>query len=197
MFDPERLSAIIDELAAEVKPSRRVGGEQLAQLLVAVDGSVVKTLSTIAEAAYLKTKQGDSRSAWRPHTHFNELNTLGSSYVCRVRDNSRYEVLEERSLSAGTQAASVLADAHGELGTTGKATARPNHPIRLVLVKCTPHKKTGGRKGARRGRPRTACCALPRTSKTFLPRSSLTSIGTGGRLSCSASSSTCWAAGTC
>src|SRR5918996_539658 len=43
VFDPERLRAIIGELAAEVRPSRRVGGQDLAQSVVAVDGSVVKT----------------------------------------------------------------------------------------------------------------------------------------------------------
>ncbi|MCI0335635.1 MAG: transposase [Planctomycetes bacterium] len=68
--DPQRLGEIIGELAQEVRPTRRGGGNHLDQLLVAVDGSVVKTLSTIAQAAYLKTKQGHSRSAWRLHTHF-------------------------------------------------------------------------------------------------------------------------------
>jgi hypothetical protein len=33
------------------------------QVVAAVGGSVVQTLSTITEAAYLKTKNGDSRSA--------------------------------------------------------------------------------------------------------------------------------------
>jgi hypothetical protein len=70
VFDAERLREIIGELADEVKPSRKVGGSHIRQLLVAVDGSVVETLSTIAAVAYLKTKNGDSCSAWRLHTHF-------------------------------------------------------------------------------------------------------------------------------
>src|SRR5882762_6579984 len=70
VFDPERLREIIGQLAAEVQPTRNVAHEHVRQLLVAVDGSVVETLSTIAAAAYLKTKNGDSRSAWRLHTHF-------------------------------------------------------------------------------------------------------------------------------
>ena len=32
-------------------------------------------------------------------TLFNEIHALGSSYVCRLRDNSPYKVLEERPLS--------------------------------------------------------------------------------------------------
>jgi Transposase DDE domain len=202
VFDAERLQEIIHELAEQVRPMRSVGGKHLHQVLSAVDGSVVKTLSTIAEAAYLKTKQGDSRSAWRLHTHFdvdrgvptkidvtsarnsgktdeknvlrshleadhcyvmdrwyaqfklfNEINALGSSYVCRVRDNSRYDVIEARSLSTAAQSAGVVQDAIVMLGVTGKASARPNHSVRLVLVECTPHKKTGGRKGGTAGPP--------------------------------------------
>jgi hypothetical protein len=201
VFDPERLREIIGPLAAEIKPARNVAGKHVHQLLVAVDGSVLKTLSTIAAAAYLKTKNGDSRSAWRLHTHFdvdraiptridvttannsgkaeeknvlrtqlaadhcylmdrwyaqftlfNEIHAIGSSYVCRIRDNSRYQVLDERSLSEAACNAGVLSDELVELGA-GRPAARPDHPIRLVLVKCTPHQKTGGRKGGTAGPP--------------------------------------------
>jgi len=202
VFDPERLREIIGQLAAEVKPTRNVAQEHVQQLLVAVDGSVVKTLSTIAAATYLKTKNGDSRSAWRLHTHFevdrsvptridvttarnsgkteeknvlrgqlaadhcylldrwyaqftlfNAINAIGSSYVCRIRDNSRYEVVEDYPLSEAARAEGVLQDAIVTLGATSPAAARPDHPIRLVLVKCAPHQKTGGRKGGSAGPP--------------------------------------------
>jgi Transposase DDE domain len=202
VFDPERLRQIIGTLAAEVKPSRDRLDDLVQHVVTAVDGSVVQTLSTIAEAAYLKTKNGDSRSAWRLHTHFdvdrgvptridvtsgknggktdeknvlrahleadhcylmdrwyaqftllNEIHQLGSSYVCRVRDNSRYEVVQQRPLSEAARAAGVLSDAVVTLGATSPAAGRPDHPIRLVLVACTPHQKTGGRKGGTAGPP--------------------------------------------
>jgi hypothetical protein len=202
VFDPERLREIIGELADQVPPTRNKAQEHVRQLLIAVDGSVVETLSTIAAAAYLKTKNGDSRSAWRLHTHFdvdrnvptridvttarnsgrteeknvlrgqlaadhcylmdrwyaqftlfNEIHAIGSSYVCRVRDNSRYDVVEDRPLSPDAQAAGVLQDAIVTLGATSPPAARPDHPVRLVLVKCTPHQKTGGRKGGSAGPP--------------------------------------------
>jgi hypothetical protein len=70
VFDPQRLREIIADLADQIEPTRNVAQEHVRQLLVAVDGSVVETLSTIAAAAYLKTKNGDSCSAWRLHTHF-------------------------------------------------------------------------------------------------------------------------------
>ncbi len=70
VFDPERLQAIIGELAAGVRPARCVAGPHREQALVAVDGRVVKTLSTIAQAAYLKNVHGDGKSGWRLPTHF-------------------------------------------------------------------------------------------------------------------------------
>lgn len=196
VFDPERLREIIGELAEQTRPVRDVAGKEVQQLLTAVDGSVVQTLSTIAQAAYLKTKQGESRSAWRLHTHFdidhgvptridvtsarnsgkaeeknmlrgrlaadhcyvldrwyaqfqlfNEINAIGSSYVCRIRDNSSWKVIEQRPLSAAAVEANVLEDALVELGTT----SRPDHPVRVVLVKIPPHSRRGGRKGGSAG----------------------------------------------
>lgn len=201
-FDPERLRQIIGELADQVKPSRNRPDDLVQHVVTAVDGSVVQTLSTIAEAAYLKTKNGDSRSAWRLHTHFevdrsvptridvtsarnsgkteeknvlranlepdrcylmdrwyaqftlfNEIHQLGSSYVCRIRDNSRYEVREERPLSDAARTGEVLSDQIVEIGAGSPAAKRPDHPVRLVRVKCTPHQKTGGRKGGTAGSP--------------------------------------------
>lgn len=196
VFDPHRLREIIGELAEQTRPVRDIAGKEVQQLLTAVDGSVVKTLSTVAQAAYLKTKQGESRSAWRLHTHFdvdrgvptridvtsarnsgkaeeknmlrsrlaadhcyildrwyaqfqlfNEIHAIGSSYVCRIRDNSSWKVIEQRPLSPQAIAADVLSDALVELGTSN----RPNHRVRVVLVKATQHLRTGGRHGGGAG----------------------------------------------
>lgn len=202
VFDPQRLRAIISELAAEVKPSRNVAGQQLAHVVTAIDGSVLRTLSTIAEAAYLKNVHGHSKSGWRLHTHFevdrgvptridvtsgknsgktdeknvlrqnlaadhcyvmdrwyaqftlfNDIHAAGSSYVCRIRDNSRYEVLEERALSAEAVAAGALGDELVELGVASPAVKRPDHPVRLVQVAVTPTKSRGKTRGGKTGPP--------------------------------------------
>ncbi len=50
----------------------------------------------------------------------------------------------------GAKAAGVLRDIVVDLGSK---TARPDHPVRVVLVQTTPHKKTGGRKGGTAGPP--------------------------------------------
>ena len=202
VFDPQRLRAIIGELAADVQPTRHVGGPQVEHVLTAVDGSVVKTLSTIAEAAYLKNIHGQSKSGWRLHTHFdvdrsipvridvtsglnsgktdekhvlrqnlqadhcyvmdrwyaqftllNDIQAAHSSYVCRVRDNSRYEGLETRPLSSAALAAGVVSDEVVALGAGSNAAKRPDHPVRLVQVVATPTRPRGKTRGGKTGPP--------------------------------------------
>jgi Transposase DDE domain len=201
VFDPQRLCGIIESLAAEVKPVRDVRRGHTSHVLTAVDGSVVKTLKSIAEATFMNDKNGDSHSGWRLHTHFdvdchvptrievspgsnsghndeknrlrtalqpdhcyvmdrwfaqytlwNEIVAARSSYVCRIRDNSNLDsVIEERPVSAEAAAANVLRDAIVDLGASKNHDERPDHRVRVILVKTTPHTKRGGRKGGTAG----------------------------------------------
>ena len=75
---------------------------------------------------------------------FNEIVAVGSSYVCRLRDNSRYEIEEDRPLAAEDVESGILLDAIVCLGEYKGAKDRPDHPLRLVVVKTTPHEKRGG-----------------------------------------------------
>ena len=202
VFDPERLREIIGELAAEVQPMRSVAGKRLKQLVTAVDGSVVKTLSTIAQAAYLKNRHGENKSAWRLHTHFdvdrgvptridvttgknsgksdeknmlrtrlqadhcyvmdrwfaefklfNDIHAIGSSYVCRVRDNSRYHVMEVRPLSDEALPVGVLSDETVELGAGSPKSKSPSHRVRLIQVRTISSTPRGKRPGGKTGPP--------------------------------------------
>lgn len=202
VFDPQRLESIIGELAAEAPRARSVAGPHVEHALVAVDGSVVRTLSTIAQAAYLKNVHGQSKSGWRLHTHFdvdrgvpmridvtggknsgksdeknvlrsrleadhcyvmdrwyaqftlfNDIHAVGSSYVCRVRDNSRYDVLEAKSLSDEAIAAGLVSDEIVELGAGSPDAKRPNHRVRLVQVRTTPSRPRGKTRGGKTGPP--------------------------------------------
>ena len=202
VFDPELLQNIVDELQCKLKPVQNIGRGYVGQQLTAVDGSIVKTLATIAEAAYLKNRHGDSKSGWRLHTHFdidhgvptridvttglnsgktdekhvlrenllpdhcyvtdrwfaefllfNDINAIGSSYVCRVRDNCVYEILDERPLSEEAREAKVLFDGIVSMGAATKAEKRPNHPLRLILVETSPHTQRGKRPGGKTGPP--------------------------------------------
>lgn len=192
VFDPEPVKEIAQELAGQLQP---LGNDrqfpEVKQLLIAVDGTVLKTLSRIVQAAYLKSPtDGQSRSAWRLHTHFeierglpvridvtgaggqgeadervvfrktlepdrcyvldrgyaqfslfDEIVEHQSSYVCRVKDNTVYEVVERRPLTEAAREASVLSDMIVQLGR--EAEDRPQHPVRLVFVLTTPHDKRG------------------------------------------------------
>jgi hypothetical protein len=82
---------------------------------------------------------------------FNAIVKADSSYVCRLRDNSAYEVVESRELTGADQAAGVLSDQIVNIGQSGKANARPDHKIRLVCVKCSPHTSRGKYKGTSTG----------------------------------------------
>ncbi len=163
--------------------------------VAAVDGTVVKTLSRIVQAAYLRSPtDGRSMSAWRLHTHvdverglpvciditgagsqgdnderavlrqtpqadtgyaqfalFNAIATVDSSYVCCVRDNSVYEVVEQRPLSAEATAAPVSFDAVVRRGQDRKPGERPEHPLRLIFIQTTPHPKRGKAGGGTSG----------------------------------------------
>lgn len=201
VFDPEPVKQIARELASQLKPlGKDRQFPEVKQLLTAVDGTVVKTLSRIVQAAYTKSSgDGRSLSAWRLHTQFdierglparidvtgagnhgandervvlrktlqadrcyvmdrgyaqfalfNAIVTANSSYVCRVRDNSVYEVVEQRPLSADAVAADVTFDAVVRLGERS-AQHRPQHPVRLIFIKITPHDKRGKQGGGTAG----------------------------------------------
>jgi hypothetical protein len=73
---------------------------------------------------------------------FRRIIDISSSFVCRVRDNSVLDVLESRELSAEALAAGLCRDEMVQF--TGKhAQAHIDGPLRLVAVKCQPHRKTG------------------------------------------------------
>ena len=86
-------------------------------------------------------------------TLFNDINRIGSGYVCRLKDNTVPEVLLDRPLSAADMQAGVISDQLVRLGSTSKPAARPDHVIRIVCVHCTPHRKRGKTAGGTSGPP--------------------------------------------
>jgi hypothetical protein len=202
VFDPEPVQQIAGELAAQLEPlANNRQFPEVKHLVTAVDGTVVKTLARIVQAAYLRSPtDGRTLGAWRLHTHFdverglpvridvtgagtqgenderavlrktlqadrcyvldrgyaqfslfNAIAAVGSSYVCRVRDNSAYEVVEERPLSAEAVAAGVTFDAVVRMGQDRRAPDRPEHLMRLIFIPTTPHEKRGKAGGGTAG----------------------------------------------
>jgi hypothetical protein len=80
-------------------------------------------------------------------TLWNDIKAASSSYVCRVRDNSVYEVLEDRPLDQAAREAGVLSDQIVQMGLSKKPHERADHPTRLICIPCTPHRKRGKGKG--------------------------------------------------
>jgi hypothetical protein len=82
---------------------------------------------------------------------FNDIVAANSSYVCRIRDNSAPQTIEDKPLTDADRAANVLSDQIVLLGQSGKAVDRPNHTMRLVIVKIKPHVSKGKYAGGSTG----------------------------------------------
>jgi Transposase DDE domain len=77
---------------------------------------------------------------------FNRIVKKESSYVCRLRDNSAPQVLEERPLTEAARAAGVLSDQLVQFAN-GKPEDQPDHQLRYVCVSCSPHTSRGKYRG--------------------------------------------------
>jgi len=201
VFEPERLKEIIAELGKQLEPvARDPRLQDVRDVVTLVDGTLLKGLPVLAEAALLDSRTAKLEGKVRLHTQFdleravpvridvtegigrgeageravlaktlqtgrcyvtdrgyakfklfNEIVAAGSSYVCRLRDNSRYEIEEDRALAAEDIEAGILLDAIVRIGEYKGAKDRPDHPLRLVIVKTTPHEKRGGAAGPATG----------------------------------------------
>jgi hypothetical protein len=72
---------------------------------------------------------------------FQQILDNRSSFVCRVRDDSVYECLEDHELTADAVAAGIVFDKKVRLGSNSKTIKQLSVPVRLIAIKCTPHKK--------------------------------------------------------
>lgn len=194
VFEPERLKGIIAELGEQLQPvARDPRLQDVRHVLTLVDGTLLKGLPVLVEAALRDPRAAKLEGKVRLHTQFdlergvpvridvtegisrgeaderavlaralesgrcyvsdrgyakfhlfNEIVAAQSSYVCRLRDNSRYEIDEQRSLAAEDFEAGIVLDATVCLGDYKGVQDRPDHSLRLVIVKTTPHEKRGG-----------------------------------------------------
>jgi hypothetical protein len=198
VFEPERLREIVLELGNRVATiANHAQLKEVQHLLTAVDGTVMKTLSRVAEAAYMTSpSNGRPIYGWRLHMQFevdryvpgllevtgaankgdqdercvlernllpgrcyitdrgyakfrlfNAIHDQNSNYVCRIRDNSSYEAEEEREITEAGKAAGVVRDTIAIIGQSRTGADQPNHKIRIVIVKTTPHTSRGIHRG--------------------------------------------------
>jgi len=72
---------------------------------------------------------------------FQQILNAKSSFVCRIRDDAVYECLEEFTLTSDAVAAGIIFDKKVRLGSDGKTRNLLSVPVRVIAIKCTPHKK--------------------------------------------------------
>ena len=84
---------------------------------------------------------------------FQQILDSHSSFVCRVKENTVYECLEEFKLTSDAVAAGIIFDRKVRLGCNEKTKNQLSVPVRLIAIKCTPHKKRYkiGRGGPQQG----------------------------------------------
>jgi hypothetical protein len=100
---------------------------------------------------------------------FNKIVAVGSSYVCRIRDNSVWKVVQERTLSEAARADRVLEDALITMGAKSKKAARPNHVLRLLTIQRKPHRRAGrSSRYSRKGSTGPACDGVLRLVTNLL-----------------------------
>ena len=77
---------------------------------------------------------------------------VGSHFVCRLRDNSVYEVTKDNPLTEADKAAGVVSDQVVWLGCPEKR-GELKQKLRVIKVACTPHRKRihNGRGGPQQG----------------------------------------------
>jgi hypothetical protein len=72
---------------------------------------------------------------------FQQILDANSSFVCRLKDNSVYECIQEYELTPEALAAGIIFDKKVYLGCNCKTKEQLSVPVRLIAIKCKPHQK--------------------------------------------------------
>ncbi len=81
---------------------------------------------------------------------FNQIVCCGSGYVCRLRDNSVWEVVEQKYRNDQAGLDEVLSDEIVRF-PNGAVERQPNHPIRVICIPVNPHPTRGKSRGGSSG----------------------------------------------
>jgi len=80
----------------------------------------------------------------------NKIVAAKSSYVCRLRDNSVWEVVEENYRNDDAALGEIIRDEVVRFSKSA-ASSRPDHPIRVICVRINPHTTRGKYRGGSSG----------------------------------------------
>ena len=175
---PGRLTVVDgSELAALAKlADRMIEGREIKlhahfEPLIGVPVEIEVTAAKASEIENLKQRLLPRRvyvkdRGYACFTLLQAIHDIESHFVCRVRDNSVYEVIEERCLSPEARAAGVLSDQLVWLGCESKR-GELKQPLRLIKIACKPHRRRGGKTG--RGGPEQGEYLLIATNLLDMP----------------------------
>lgn len=83
-------------------------------------------------------------------TLFNKIVAAKSSYVCRLRDNSVWEAVEERYRNDDAKVNELISDQVVRFPSI-PASNRPDHSLRVICVRINPHTSRGKYRGGSTG----------------------------------------------
>ena len=81
---------------------------------------------------------------------FNKVVGAQSSYVCRLRDNSVWETVEEKHRKDDAEIDEIISDEMIRFPKS-RASSRPDHKVRVICVRVNPHTTRGKYGGGSRG----------------------------------------------
>lgn len=79
---------------------------------------------------------------------FNRIVEMGSSYVCRLRDNSKWTVIEEYERHDEAGFGEIISDQKVEFS---KNSGDFNHPVRVICIRTRPHNARSRYRGGSTG----------------------------------------------
>jgi hypothetical protein len=72
---------------------------------------------------------------------FTQILEAGSSFICRLKEKSGYECLQDYELTPDALAAGIVFDKKVRLGCRERVRRQLPGPVRLIAIKCKPNKK--------------------------------------------------------
>src|SRR5210317_468141 len=72
---------------------------------------------------------------------FTKILEAGSSFICRLKEKSGYECLQDYELTPDALAAGIIFDKKVRLGCRERVRRQLAVPVRLIAIKCRPNKK--------------------------------------------------------
>jgi len=142
------------------------------ELLKAAPVKAQRTAATVADRTHLQQAIESGRlyvldRGYAGFGLFADIIDAGSSLVCRMPENTAWTLIESREVDPAAQALNVISDQVVVLGGKRRRGAL-DQPMRVIEIRCTPHKAHWKRHSSRGG-PRQGERIVLATDRLDLP----------------------------